>query len=93
MVVATVVRRRVIEGSASLSAQARLMSRAQVRAATPTEGRRMLENQAIQQLNISGDEFLRRWDAGQYRQLTDCDLANKVDRVRALIPFVRPNQP
>lgn len=91
--VATVVRRRIIEGSANFSVHARLTSRAQVRAATPSEGRRMLENQAMQQLNISGDEFLRRWDAGHYLHITDGDLADKVDRVRSLIPFVRPNQP
>ncbi len=91
--VATVVRRKVVEGSASLKAQARLTARAQVREATPGEGRTMLDNQARRQLGISGDEFLNRWDDGEYANLEDPHFALRVDRVRALIPFVRPNEP
>lgn len=33
---------------------------------TPDEGRRIFEQQAQQRLGITGQEFIRRWDAGEY---------------------------
>jgi hypothetical protein len=36
-------------------------------------------------LNISGDEFLSRWDAGEYEDAED----PSVTRVAMLIPFAR----
>jgi hypothetical protein len=53
--------------------------------ATRAEGKAMLNRAAREILNISGDEFLRRWDAGEYEDLDD----PAVTRVAMLIPFAR----
>jgi hypothetical protein len=49
------------------------------------EGRAMLDRAAREVLNISGDEFLSRWDAGEYEDAED----PSVTRVAMLIPFAR----
>jgi hypothetical protein len=49
------------------------------------EGRDMLDRAAREVLNISGDEFLDRWDAGEYEDADD----PAVTRVAMLIPFAR----
>ena len=49
------------------------------------EGRDMLDRAAREVLNISGDEFLGRWDAGEYEDADDPALT----RVAMLIPFAR----
>jgi hypothetical protein len=52
---------------------------------TREEGRSILDRAAREALNISGEEFLAGWDAGQYEN--DEDPA--VTRVAMLIPFAR----
>ena len=54
--------------------------------ATPEEGRAMLDRAAREALNMSGEEFLRRWDAGDFEDKED----PKITRVAMLIPFARP---
>jgi hypothetical protein len=54
--------------------------------ATPEEGRAMLDRAAREVLNISGEEFLTRYDAGEYEDSDD----PAVTRVAMLIPFARP---
>jgi hypothetical protein len=54
------------------------------------EGRDLFEHEARRLLGISGDEFLRRWDAGDYRDLPDTPDAWKAMRLAFLIPFGRP---
>jgi hypothetical protein len=49
------------------------------------EGRAMLDRAARQDLGISGDEFLAKWDAGKYEDADD----PAVTRVAMLIPFAR----
>jgi hypothetical protein len=49
------------------------------------EGREMLDRAAREALNISGDEFLSKWDAGDYADADD----PAVTRVAMLIPFAR----
>jgi hypothetical protein len=49
------------------------------------EGRAMLDRAAREVLNISGNEFLDRWDAGEYEDADD----PAVTRVAMLIPFAR----
>jgi hypothetical protein len=49
------------------------------------EGRDMLKHAAREALKLSGDEFLAKWDAGEYEDSDD--LA--VTRVAMLIPFAR----
>jgi len=45
----------------------------------------MLDRAARESLNISGEEFLTRWDAGEYEDLDD----PAITRVAMLIPFAR----
>ncbi len=52
---------------------------------TREEGRAILDRAAREALNISGEEFLARWDAGQYED----DDNPAVTRVAMLIPFAR----
>jgi hypothetical protein len=54
--------------------------------ATPELGRAMLDRAAREVLNISGEEFLARWDAGDFEDPDD----PAITRVAMLIPFVLP---
>ena len=54
-----------------------------------TEGRHMFDSQARQNFGISGEEFLRRFDAGEYDGITDFDEIHKFNRMVMLMPFVR----
>ena len=53
------------------------------------EGRELFEREARRLLGISGAEFVRRWTAGDYRDLPDTPETWKAMRVAFLIPFVR----
>jgi len=53
--------------------------------ATRDEGVALLDRAARESLNISGDEFLARWDAGEYEDMDD----PAITRVAMLIPFAR----
>ncbi len=56
---------------------------------TREEGKQLFDYQARKLLNISGDEFLRRWDAGEYQPVPDTPEGRKVERLAMLIPFAR----
>jgi hypothetical protein len=53
------------------------------------EGRAFFDQQAHAQLGISGDEFLRRWDAGELAAQIDTPEWPAIRRLAALIPFAR----
>lgn len=61
-----------------------------VRELSREDGRKLLDRQARRYLDVSGDEFIRRWDAGEYG---DPDDRSKnppaVMRLGMLLPFVR----
>jgi hypothetical protein len=57
--------------------------------ASEAEGRFMFDYQARKTFGISGDEFLARYDAGEYNDLTDMDEIHKVNRQVMLMPAVR----
>ena len=57
--------------------------------ATPEEGRELFDSQARELLGISGEEFLRRWDAGEYRDIADKPGNLHIGRLAMLIPFAR----
>jgi hypothetical protein len=63
---------------------------AEVRELSREEGRRLFDRQARRYLGISGEEFLERWDAGEYG---DPDDRTKnppgVMQLAMLLPFVR----
>jgi hypothetical protein len=56
----------------------------------PEESRALFDRKARALLGISGPEFLRRWDAGEYRGLTEETREERdIMRVAMLIPFGR----
>jgi hypothetical protein len=57
----------------------------QIRELTHDEGRALLDARARRYLGISGDEFLRRWEAGDFRGVD----RPEVMRVVMAIPFAR----
>lgn len=61
-----------------------------VRELSREEGRQLFDRQAQRYLGISGEEFLKKWDAGEYG---DPDDRTKnppgVMRLVMLLPFVR----
>jgi hypothetical protein len=54
------------------------------------EAREAFDAEARKWLGISGDEFLRRWDAGEYRGIEDDADHPHVIGMAMLIPLVRP---
>jgi hypothetical protein len=56
---------------------------------SPGEGRRMFDEAARIWTGMSGEEFIRRWEAGEFASLPD-DLAHRryVDLI-LMIPFAR----
>ena len=60
-----------------------LAAEVEIAEATRDEGRAMLDRAAREVLNISGDQFLAKWDNGEYRDADDPSIT----RVALLIPF------
>jgi hypothetical protein len=58
----------------------------EVRELTAAEGRALFDKTARKLLGISGDEFLARWDRGEYQHEKE-QMA--VTKVAMLIPFAR----
>lgn len=60
-----------------------------VRLLSADEGFALFDRQARMLLDISGAEFLRRWDRGDYRPVPDTAEGRKVRRLVMLMPFAR----
>jgi len=61
-----------------------------IRELSREQGRELLDRQAQRYLNVSGDEFIRRWDAGEYGDPDDrSENPPAVMRLGMLLPFVR----
>lgn len=56
---------------------------------TPEEGRRLFDEAAREWLGISGEEFLRRYDAGEYADLVESEDNRRIIDLYLLIPFAR----
>lgn len=56
---------------------------------SPEESLAMFDREAQHRLGITGEEFLRRWDAGEYRDIPDTPEGWRVMDVVFLLPFVR----
>ncbi len=56
---------------------------------TPEEGRALFDREAKRLFGISGEEFLRRWDGGEYGPIPDTPEGRKLGRMYTLISFVR----
>lgn len=54
---------------------------------THAEAAELFDATAMLYLGISGTEFLRRWDSGEYGDQTEC--SGRVMRVASMIPLVR----
>jgi hypothetical protein len=52
---------------------------------SPEEGKKLLDRRARQHLNISGDEFIQKWDAQNFEDSDDPLIV----RLALLIPFAR----
>jgi len=53
------------------------------------ESKRLFDSTARYLLGISGDEFLRRYEAGEFDEIEDTPDGRRVEFVRMLLPFVR----
>jgi hypothetical protein len=53
------------------------------------EARRFFDEQARALVGLSGDEFLRRWDAGEYADVADDPAHAQMMYLAMLIPFGR----
>lgn len=56
---------------------------------TDEEGRRMFDEAAQEWLGISGEEFLRRYDAGEYADLVESEDNRRIVDLYLMIPFAR----
>ncbi len=59
-----------------------------IRVASVNAGKELFDHQAKEALGISGEEFLKRWDAGTYRSNASPE-GKAARRVAMLIPFAR----
>lgn len=57
--------------------------------ASEAKGRELFDFQARSLLGISGDEFLARWDRGEYREIADTPGNLHIGYLAMLIPFAR----
>ena len=55
---------------------------------TPEQGLVMLDEQARTRLGMTGEEFLRAWDSGQFQNGAE---SPEVTSVALLLPFARRN--
>ena len=55
----------------------------------PEEGRAQFDDLARRWLGISGDEFIRRFDAGEYRAYADSEKNSRLFHLTMLIAFGR----
>lgn len=59
---------------------------------SPDEGRRLFEEMAHELLNISGQEFIRRWDAGEFKDIPDIPENADILYLSFLIPLGRQDR-
>lgn len=70
----------------STTATSRKNRKSQVRELSKAQARNMFEREAQSRLNMSGKEFIERWEAGKFNGKTDTPA---VIRVAMLLPFGR----
>ncbi len=58
-----------------------------IRFLTVEEGYAYFDRRSRELLDIPGDEFLRRWDAGEFRAPPDAPEDRKLNRLVMLLPF------
>lgn len=58
----------------------------------PEEGREQFDAAVRRKMGISGDEFIRRWDAGEYDEIADTEGHQHIMDLAGLIGFARPER-
>jgi hypothetical protein len=58
---------------------------------SPEEAAELFDQQARELVGMSGDEFLRRWDAGEFRELFDHPDHRDLTHLVMLMTLVRPH--
>lgn len=53
------------------------------------ERRRLFEREVREKMNMSGEEFIRRWNAGEYEDVEDIPENWHILDLSYLIPFAR----
>lgn len=56
---------------------------------SPEEGRAFFDETCRAYLNMSGEEFLRRWDSGEYEDVEDIPENNDILYISMLMSFGR----
>lgn len=56
---------------------------------TPEQGRRLFDEAVQQMIGISGEEFIRRWEAGEYWGIADEPGRRHIGYLIGLIPLAR----
>jgi hypothetical protein len=56
---------------------------------SPDEGRELFDGYAREHLGMSGEEFLRRWDAGEFDAIADDPDHPAIMRLAMLMPLAR----
>lgn len=79
--------RTYVDGKVTMSTTATQRNKtAQVRELSKDQARRMFDRQAKRYLNMTGPQFIEKWDAGKFNGKTDTPA---VIRVAMLLPFGR----
>jgi hypothetical protein len=61
----------------------------EVRFVTPEEGRAIFDEEARRVMGMSGEEFIRRWQAGEYKEIADTAGHLHIMHLAMLIPLAR----
>lgn len=56
---------------------------------SPEAGRRMFDEAAREWVGMSGEEFIRHWEAGEYADLVESEDNRHIIDLVLLIPFAR----
>jgi hypothetical protein len=56
---------------------------------TAAEAHALFDEQARALLGISGEEFLQRWEAGEYRECTDDPDRPAIGHLASILPLAR----
>jgi hypothetical protein len=57
--------------------------------ASPEEGHRIFDEAVRAGMGISGEEFIRRWEAGEYWEVADQPDTRHIGRLIMMIPLAR----
>lgn len=57
---------------------------------TPEEAYELFDRKARRLMNMSGEGFMRRWDAGEYAEIADTPGNLRIMRLALMMPRVGP---